>query len=119
MRKAATGRRKILSRRELFVLALLGLPLVVPAATIQAANWVEGLPSLIALSLVPLVLWAYIARSGVPWWIGHGLALVIGLVAAVIVGGLSFSETGGPSERGSAPSARTKATRARPLRASY
>ena len=98
MRKAATGRRKILSRRELFVLALLGLPLVVPAATIQAANWVEGLPSLIALSLVPLVLWAYIARSGVPWWIGHGLALVIGLVAAVIVGGLSFSETGGLSD---------------------
>ena len=98
MREAAISRGKILSRRELFVLALLGLPLAVPAATIQAADWVEGLPSLIALFLVPLVLWAYIARSGVPWWIGHSIALVIGMVVAVIVGGLSFSETGGLSD---------------------
>ena len=97
MRQAATGRGNLLSRRELFVLALVGLPLAVPAAVIQAASWVEGLPSLFALFLVPLVLWAYIARSGLHWWTAHAAALVIGLIVAVIVGGLSMSETAGLS----------------------
>ncbi|MCE2403733.1 MAG: transglutaminase domain-containing protein [Dehalococcoidia bacterium] len=97
-RATATGRGKLLSRRELFVLALVGLPLVVPGAVIQAANWVEGLPSLIALFLVPLVLWAYIARSGLRWWAAHAAALVIGLIVAIIVGGISFSETAGLSD---------------------
>ena len=97
MRGNSTGRGKLLSRRELFVLALVGLPLAVPAATIQSANWVDGLPSLFILFLAPLIPWAYIARSGARWWTAHLAALAIGLVAGVIIAGLFLSATGGPS----------------------
>ena len=98
MINADATRGKLLSSREIFVLALLGLPLVVTATVMEEAHWVEGLPSLVTLSLVPLIMWAYIARSGVPRWAGHGLALVIVPVVAIILGGLSFSDAAGLSD---------------------
>ena len=66
--------------RELFVLALVALPLIVTVSTIEAADWVKGLPSLKVLLLVSLVPWALLARSAIPWWIGHPVALIAGLV---------------------------------------
>ena len=86
-------RGKLLSRREIIVLLLLALPLLVTVSTIEAAHWVKGLPSLKLLVVVSLVPWALLARSRVPWWIGHPGAVVAGLVAAFVLG--SFTLSGG------------------------
>ena len=88
-------RGKLLSLREVFVLLLLGLPLLVTASAIEAADWVEGLPSLKVLALVPLVMWAYLARSPVSGRVGHPLAFLIGLIVAFILGSLTISGSGG------------------------
>ena len=90
-----SDRGKLLSLREVFVLLLLGLPLLVTASVIEAANWVHGLPSLKALALVPLVMWAYLARSSVSGRVGHSLAFLIGLIVAFILGSLTISGSGG------------------------
>ena len=85
-----------MSLREVFVLLLLGLPLVVTASAIEAADWVDGLPSLKALALVPLVMWAYLARSRVSGRVGHLIAFLIGLIVAFILGSITISGSGGP-----------------------
>ena len=90
-------RGSMLSPREVVVLLLVALPLLVTASAIEAAHWVDGLPSLKALVFVPLVMWAYLARGSVPWWIGHPLAFVIGLVVAFILGAFTLSDPGGTS----------------------
>ena len=86
-------RGKLLSRREIIVLLLLALPLLVSVSTIEAAHWVNGLPSLKLLVVVSLVPWAFLARSRVPWWTGHSAAVVAGLAAAFVLG--SFTLSGG------------------------
>ena len=86
------------SRRELTVLVLLGLPMLVTASTIEAAHWVDGLPSLKALVFAPLLMWAYLARSRVPWWIGHPVGILAGLVIAFLLGASTISETRGASD---------------------
>ncbi len=83
------------SRKEAMVLVLLALPLIVTAATIEAADWVDGLPSLIAVVAVSLVGWALLARSRIPWWIGHPVALILGLLVALILGAFTISEANG------------------------
>ena len=93
-----SNRGKLLSLREVFVLLLLGLPLLVTASAIEAADWVEGLPSLKLLTMVPLVMWAYLARSSVSGRVGHPLAFLIGLIVAFILGSLTISESGGPGD---------------------
>ena len=90
-----SGQGNLLSLRELFVLLLLALPLVVTVSVIEAAEWIDGLPSLIALVLVSPVAWAFLARSRLPWWIGHPVAFVAGLVVAFILGALTLSENSG------------------------
>ena len=83
------------SRKEVMVLVLLALPLIVTAATIEAADWVDGLPSLIAVVAVSLVGWTLLARSRIPWWIGHPVALILGLLVALILGAFTISEANG------------------------
>ena len=85
-------------RREIVGLVVLALPLLVTASAIEAADWVQGLPSLKALALVSLLMWVLVARSGVPWWAGHGFALLVGLVVAFVLGSFSLSEVGGPTD---------------------
>ncbi len=85
-------RGKVPFLREAVVLVLLALPLLVTASTIDAANWVKGLPSLRVLVVVSVVVWAVMARSRVPWWIGHPLALVMGLAAAFVVMAIAQSD---------------------------
>ena len=84
-----------LSLKELVVVALLALPLLVTASTIEAADWVKGLPSLKLVAVVSLVFWVLLARSAVPWWLGHLIALVVGLVAALLLGALTITGSGG------------------------
>ena len=83
------------SLRELVVAGLLALPLLVTASTIEAADWVDGLPSLKLVAVVSLVFWVLLARSGVPWWLGHSVALVGGLIAALLLGALTITGSGG------------------------
>ena len=92
----SSSRGKLLSLREVFVLLLLGLPMLVTASVIEAADWVDGLPSLKALALVPLVMWAYLARSPVSGRVGHLIAFLIGLIVAFILGSITISGAGGP-----------------------
>ena len=80
---------------EVMGLVLLALPLLVTVSTIEAANWVKGLPSLKALVLVSLIMWACLARSSIPWWIGHTFALLVGLAVAFVLGAFTLSEAGG------------------------
>ena len=89
------NRGKLLSIREVIVLLLLALPLLVTVSTIEDAHWVNGLPSLKAVVLVSMVMWAFLARSAVPGWIGHSLAFLGGLVVAFVLGGLTLSEAHG------------------------
>ena len=84
--------------RELVGLVALALPLLVTVSTIEAADWVRGLPSLKALVLVSLLMWALVARSKLPWWAGHGLALLVGLAVAFVLGSLSLSDVSGPRD---------------------
>ena len=93
-------RGKITSLREVIVLLLLAMPLLVTVSTIEAADWVKGLPSLKALLLISLVMWAFLARSAVPWWIGHPLAFLVGLVVAFVLGAFTLSGTGGLTDLG-------------------
>ena len=90
------NRRGILpSFRELIVVVLLALPLLVTVSTIEAADWVDGLPSLKALVLVSLLFWVLLARSGIPWWVAHPLAALFGLSGAFVLGALTFAEGSG------------------------
>ena len=86
-----SDRGKIPSLREAIVLVLLALPLLVTASTIEDANWVKGLPSLKALVLVSLVVWAFMARSRVPWWVAHPAAILGGLLVSFVLGALTIS----------------------------
>ena len=79
---------------EVMGLVLLALPLLVTVSTIEAAHWVKGLPSLKALVLVSLIMWVYLARSAIPWWIGHTFALLVGLAVAFVLGAFTLSEAG-------------------------
>ena len=89
-------RRGILpSLRELIVVVLLALPLLVTVSTIEAADWVKGLPSLKILVVVSLLFWVLLARSGVTWWVAHPLAALLGLATAFILGALTFAEGSG------------------------
>ena len=80
------------------VLLLLALPLLVAAAAIEAADWVAGLPPLQILAVVPLIFWALLARSRVPWWAAHPVALVLGVVAAFVLGAFTLTEASGPGD---------------------
>ena len=86
---------RIPSLREIAVLVLLALPLVVTASAIESAHWVKGMPSLNAVALVPLLLWALLARSRLSWWIVHPVAVVGSVVAAFILAAFSLSGTAG------------------------
>ena len=86
---------KLPSVREWFLLLLLALPLVVTASAIDAADWVEGLPPLKVLVPCSLILWVFIARSRLPWWIGHPAALLIGLEVAMVLAAFTLSENDG------------------------
>ena len=90
-----TIRRHLLSRRELLVLALAVLPLIVTFSAIEAADWVDGLPSLILLVLVSLFMWVYLARSRIRGRFAHPLAFLGGLVVAVVLGAFTLTESGG------------------------
>ena len=94
-------RGKLLWRREIIGLLLLALPLLVTVSTIEAAHWVKGLPSLKVLVVVSLVPWAFLARSRVPWWIGHPEAVLAGLVAAFVLGSFTLSSGRGLENLGS------------------
>ena len=80
------------------VLLLLALPLLVAAAAIEAADWVAGLPPLQILAVVPLIFWALLARSRVPWWAAHPVALVLGVVATFVLGAFTLTEASGPGD---------------------
>ena len=90
-----TERLKIPRLREVIVLVLVALPLLVTVSTIEAAHWVKGLPSLKVLVLVSIVMWALLARSALPWWIGHSVALLLGLGVAFVLGAFTIAETSG------------------------
>ena len=94
------GSRYPLIRHGL-VLILLALPLLVTASAIEAADWVTGLPSLKALVLASLIPWALLAQSRVPWWIGHTVVLLLGLVVAFLLGTFTLAGNSGPSDLGS------------------
>ncbi len=85
----------MLSLREVIALILLALPLLVTVSAIEAADWVKGLPSLKAIVLMSLVAWAYLARSAVPWWVGHPVAFLVGLIVAFVLGAVTISESRG------------------------
>ena len=91
---------KFLSRRDVIVLLLLALPLLVTVSTIEAAHWVRGLPSLKVLVLVSLVMWAFLARSRVPWWVGHPVAILVGLVIAFVLSAFTLTDTNGLGDLG-------------------
>lgn len=81
-------RGRFLSLREVIVLLLVALPLLVTVSVIERADWVKGLPSLKILVLVSVVPWAFLARSRVPWWVGHPIAILSILAVSVILGAL-------------------------------
>ena len=89
---------KLPSLREVVVLLIAGLPLVVTASAIEAADWVKGLPSLTALVLVSLLIWALLARSRAPWWVGHPVAVLASVLLAFVLGAVSLSDTNGLSD---------------------
>ena len=97
----AAFRGKLLSLGEIISLALIGLPLVVTVSLIEDASWVRGLPSLKALVLVPMIMWAYMARSSMRGRVAHPLAFVIGLLAAFLLGAFALSASGGMGDLGS------------------
>ena len=88
-------RGKLPSLREWFLLLLLSLPLVVTASAIDAADWVEGLPPLKVLVPCSLILWVFLARSRLPWWVSHPAALLIGLEVAMVLAAFTLSENDG------------------------
>ena len=93
-----SSKGKLPSLREVVVLLIAGLPLVVTASAIEAAHWVKGLPSLTALALVSLLIWALLARSRVPWWVGHPMAVVASVVVAFALASVTLSESSGLSD---------------------
>ncbi len=95
------SRGKLPSLREAFALLLLVLPLLVTVSVIEAADWVKGLPSLKAIVLVSVPLWGLLARTSVPWWASHPLALLAGLAVAFLLGAVTLSESRGLSDLGS------------------
>ena len=92
------GQGKLPSVREIVVLLIAGLPLVVTAAAIEAAHWVKGLPSLTAIVLISLLIWALLARSRAPWWVGHPVAVLASVLIAFVLGAVTLSETSGASD---------------------
>ena len=88
------GQGKIPSLSEVAFVLILGLPLTATAAAISAANWVDGLPPLIPLALVPLPFWALMARTRISWKLGHPLGLLIAAVGGIIIGAFTISEAG-------------------------
>ena len=93
-----SNRGRLPTFRELIGLLLLAMPLLVTVSAMEAAEWVKGLPSLKALVLVSLVIWAFLARSKVPWWIGHPVAFLVGLVVAFFLGSFTFVESRGVTD---------------------
>ena len=81
--------------RQVIVLVLLALPLLVTASAIEAAEWVDGLPSLKALVVVSLVMWSLLARSEIPAWAGHLTALVGGLAGAFLLSAFTLDDVSG------------------------
>ena len=55
----------------------------------------KGLPSLKVVVLISVVAWAYLARTSVPWWVGHPGAFLAGLAVAFVLGSITLSEAGG------------------------
>ena len=88
-------RGRFLSLREVIVLLLVALPLLVTVSVIERADWVKGLPSLKILVLVSVVPWAFLARSRVPWWVGHPIAILSILAVSVILGAFTLSSASG------------------------
>ena len=93
-----SSKGKIPSLREVVVLLIAGLPLVVTASAIEAAHWVRGLPSLTAIVLVSLLIWAVLARSRVPWWVGHPVAVVASVIVAFALASVTLSDSSGLSD---------------------
>ena len=91
----SSGYGKLLSFREVIALVLLALPLLVTVSLIEDTRWVRGLPALKILVPISLLVWAYLARSRVPGLIGHSVAALGGLFAALIIGALTLSGGGG------------------------
>ena len=88
-------RGRFLSLREVIVLLLVALPLLITVSVIEVADWVRGLPSLKLLVLVSLVPSAFLARSRVPWWVAHPLAVLSIVAVAVVLGAFTLASATG------------------------
>ena len=95
-----SNRGTLFSGRELLVLVLLALPLLVTTSAIEAADWVKGMPSLKALAVISLFLWALLARSRLSGLIVHPLALLVGLGTAFLLGAWTIEENSGFGDLG-------------------
>ena len=93
--KLNTSNGRLLSWQELIATALLILPPLVTVSLIEDADWVEGLPSLKLLLTLTLIISIFVARSRVSGLFSHPLALLIGAVAAFLIGVVTLSESSG------------------------
>ena len=87
-------RRVVPSLEEIIFVLILGLPLTATAAVINAADWVDGLPPLIPLALVPLPFFALLAKSGIGWRRAHPLGVLIAMLGAILIGAFTISDAG-------------------------
>ena len=84
--------------RELIVLALIAAPLLVAASVMEAADWVDGLPSLKAVVLVSLPAFALLSRSRAPFWLAHPVGLVASVVGGFVIAAFTLSEIRGTGD---------------------
>ena len=86
--------------REIIVLGLLTLPLLVAVSAIEAADWVDGLPSLKGLTLVSVVLWALFIRRRLPWWVSLIVVLLVAPSVSFLLGAYTFAKSTGVVDLG-------------------